>query len=575
MALSVLSTARSTAIRFLDGAQLNLAMRLDGPAPDGSKDVWRLTAEAKVAGVCEVLLALPAAFPAVAPNVFIVGAAPRGLPHLEAKGRVCLDVETFGTDYDQPEDLIRRTLAALEDYLRLCEDNEWVRTEFAKEAELYWNNYCNIEAGKLKHLDIPQGVVLLDEVSAANQEELRIQTSSSHRGKWAHVAVGDPSERLRNQAIRADKVGRAKVLIVRLGAEDAWGPGVWPKSYASLTAFVCAHRPDSTPFLERKVRRGSMERGRFTERFVLVVTAIGNYAYQIRDAAMPLLEAPTLLPLPVMRADTRWCLTRDEGAKTFKNRQSKKVVVFGAGSLAAPTIELLARAGVGQIEVIDFDRFEPENISRHSLGLGSIGMNKAKAIARQLTRDVPGVKVVGADMRAERWLAEQTSFDGIDLFVDLTGTSSVRNLLSRLTKAGDLIAPVMLAWMEPYGSAAHVVTLVNGDRWPDNDPVELLALAEWPPETEVRLPGCGAGFHPYGAADALRAAALTAEKILDVIDGKVRRSEVSSFKRDLGYLDELPIVARPLKPAFQHSRPDGQYVDIDFNVALSEHSRIR
>ncbi|WP_321818192.1 MULTISPECIES: ThiF family adenylyltransferase [unclassified Paraburkholderia] len=569
MALSVLANARSAAMRFLDGAHANHAVRLDGPAPDGSADVWRLTAEVKVGGVSEILFALPEGFPAIAPNVFIVGDARRGLPHIEVKGRVCLDVETFGTDYDRPEDLIRRTLAALEDYLRLCEDRDWVKKEFAKEAELYWNNYCDVEASKVKHVDVPRGVVLLDEVCAVNEGELRIQTSSSHLGKWAHVAVGDPGERLRKQAIRADKVGRAKLLIVRLGTEEAWGPGVWPKTYASLAEFVRAHRPDAAAFVAQKVRRGSMERGRLTERFVLVVTAVGNYAYQIRDAAMPLLELPTLLPLPVMRMDTRWCLTRDEGATTFQKRQDKKVVVFGAGSLAAPTIDLLARAGIGHIEVVDFDRFEPENISRHPLGLGSVGMNKAKAIARQLTRDVPGINAVGSGMRAERWLAEQTTFDGIDLFVDLTGTSSVRTLLSRLAKAGDLVAPVMLAWLEPYGSAAHVVTLVNGDRWPDNDPVERLALAEWPPETEVRLPGCGAGFHPYGAADALRAAALTAEKILDVIDGKVWRSGVSSFKRDLRYLDDLPVVARALNPVVPYSNQGGKYLDVDLYAALS------
>jgi hypothetical protein len=569
MALSVLTAAREAAVRFLDEASKDFAVRIAGSAPDSSKDVWRLIAEAHVAGVTEVQLVLPDAFPAVAPNIFILGGASKGLPHIEARGRVCLNVETFGTDYDRPVELIRRTLTAFEDYLRRCEDSVWVQKEFAHEAELYWNNYCNIEADRLKRFDVPLGVLLFDELTAENEARLRIQTGRSHLGKWAHVTVGDPNTCLRRHGLRAENMGRARLLVIRLDDGDAWAPGIWPKSYAALVAFARKHRPDAASFFSRGPRRGKARRAHLTERFVLVTSKYGHYAYQIREAALPLLELPTLLPLPAMRMDAQWCLTRDENARAFTRRQEKRVVVFGAGSLAAPTIDLLARAGIGRMEVIDFDRFAPENIARHSLGIGSVGMNKAEAVARRVMRDVPGASVQGFDMRAEEWLAAQGNLGGIDAIVDLTGSGGVRMLVSRLVKVGELKAPVVLGWMEPFGSAAHVVSLVGADRWADDDPVDLLAMAEWPAEAEIRLPGCGVGFHPYGASDAARAAAMVTESVLDVVDGKVRRSCVSSFKRSVDYLDDLPVVARGLSRNTCASQY-GEYVEQDFAEIFRE-----
>ncbi|WP_367619336.1 ThiF family adenylyltransferase [Paraburkholderia sp. CHISQ3] len=59
------------------------------------------------------------------------------------------------------------------------------------------------------------------------------------------------------------------------------------------------------------------------------------------------------------------------------------MVVFGAGSLCAPIVDLLAGAGVGQVDVVDFDMFEPENVARHSLGLDSVGKELGYAVFKR------------------------------------------------------------------------------------------------------------------------------------------------------------------------------------------------
>jgi len=565
MPLTVFAAAREAAVRFLDDATPGFAARAQGPAPDGSADVWKLTAESAVAGITEIQLALPPSFPSTSPNVFIIGEAARRLPHMEEHSRVCLNVETFGTDYDHPHEPIRRTLIALEEFLRHCDDPAWVRAEFLKEAALYWGRFCEVEAKKYKRATVPRGVVLFDDISQTSEGRLEIQSGRNGAGRWAYVAAKDPGKHLQRHQLSIEGADRARLLFIRLADDGVWMPGEWPKNYAELELFARERHPDAASFFERRNGRGKGSgRKLVTDRFVLIATRQGAYAYQLREATLPLLEPPYSLPLQVVRMDTQWCLTRDENTSQFNRRQVKRVVVFGAGSLAAPTVDLLARAAVGHIDVVDFDLLEPENVARHSLGLDCVGMNKAKALASRAMQQIPGVQVNGFAQRAEQWLADQKSLGGIDVVVDLTGAGDVRILLSRVTQAGELKVPLVIGWMEPFGSAAHVVTLVGGDRWPDDDPVDALAAAAWPPETEIRLPGCGSGFHPYGASDAARAAALVVEKVLDALDGKAVQSSVSSFRREDDYLADLPVATK--MRSWSHEAPvaRGTYIEREY-----------
>ena len=76
-----------------------------------------------------------------------------------------------------------------------------------------------------------------------------------------------------------------------------------------------------------------------------------------------------------------------------KGLANKKVVLVGAGSLGGEIAVLLARSGVGNLYVIDHDRFEDVNIGRHALGVPELGAYKAKALAERISRDVPTVEV--------------------------------------------------------------------------------------------------------------------------------------------------------------------------------------
>ncbi|WP_321927590.1 hypothetical protein [Paraburkholderia guartelaensis] len=105
--------------------------------------------------------------------------------------------------------------------------------------------------------------------------------------------------------------------------------------------------------------------------------------------------------------------------------------------------------------------------------------------------------------------------------------------------------------MEPYGTASHVVLVDEDTVWPSDDAVDKVHVAEWLDETQVVLPACNSGFHEYGVADIMQAAAVACECALSLLDtdGKLP-SRVWSVVRSTGYCESLDVsvVPGPLVP---------------------------
>jgi molybdopterin/thiamine biosynthesis adenylyltransferase len=72
------------------------------------------------------------------------------------------------------------------------------------------------------------------------------------------------------------------------------------------------------------------------------------------------------------------------------------VVMVGVGSVGSAIAQELARCGVGHLALLDGDRLEVPNLSRHALPDAYLGANKAEAMASHLSLNVPGLDVAGA-----------------------------------------------------------------------------------------------------------------------------------------------------------------------------------
>lgn len=127
------------------------------------------------------------------------------------------------------------------------------------------------------------------------------------------------------------------------------------------------------------------------------------------------------------------------------------VAIVGCGALGSVQAELLARAGIGRLRLIDRDFVEFSNLQRQFLFQeedAREALPKAVAAARRLEKINSDVRIepVVADLGASN-AAEL--LEGIDLVLDGTDNFETRYLINDVTVAGN-VAPIC-AWI--YGAA--------------------------------------------------------------------------------------------------------------------------
>jgi molybdopterin/thiamine biosynthesis adenylyltransferase len=125
---------------------------------------------------------------------------------------------------------------------------------------------------------------------------------------------------------------------------------------------------------------------------------------------------------------------------------ARHVAVFGVGALGSTVTEHLARAGVGQLTVVDRDHLEPGNLVRHAGRLDMVGWSKAFTASQIAYNVAPDVAVnviqygIGAprsdpqpDQRNEVdvWTGV---IDSVDLVVDCTAEKGVQQALAWLAR---------------------------------------------------------------------------------------------------------------------------------------------
>jgi tRNA A37 threonylcarbamoyladenosine dehydratase len=71
----------------------------------------------------------------------------------------------------------------------------------------------------------------------------------------------------------------------------------------------------------------------------------------------------------------------------------KRVPIFGLGSGGSIVAVELAKCGVGQFDLVDFDRLELHNVARHCCGVSSLGRYKTKAVRDLLLDKQPGCRI--------------------------------------------------------------------------------------------------------------------------------------------------------------------------------------
>ena len=122
----------------------------------------------------------------------------------------------------------------------------------------------------------------------------------------------------------------------------------------------------------------------------------------------------------------------DRHGKDLQEKFSKATVaVCGLGGLGSNIAISLARAGVGKLILIDFDRVDITNLHRQQYKANQIGMNKTDALRDNLLEITPYIEL---DMHTERVTEENAVrlLQGADIICEAFDNAECKAMLTNL-----------------------------------------------------------------------------------------------------------------------------------------------
>ena len=111
------------------------------------------------------------------------------------------------------------------------------------------------------------------------------------------------------------------------------------------------------------------------------------------------------------------------GEENFEKLQKAHVAVFGLGGVGSHATESLARSGVGELTIVDFDKVNPTNINRQNIALDStIGIPKSQAMADKIRLINPDCKLHVIDKFYEASNSDKIITTDFDAVIDAIDT---------------------------------------------------------------------------------------------------------------------------------------------------------
>ena len=482
----------------------------------------------------EVDLVFDAVFPWSAPRLYMQHPPTLGtLPHLEADGFICAFPSRTPIDPANPIGIATAYLKRLLELASDWSDSEFVKREISDEYLSYIGR--KTAPRPIRSLLAPSEYSEPLAYARRGRSGILLSNNSEHLTDWLNRMYGLQTRPwVFEQAVvlKADTLpnpqelpGNARQLldIAAPGAErDALiepltrGPG------ALLVAVALPTRPHETMIAyEIPSARKETERGRKH------VTAGFRAKKMSREVLIQRRASASLKvsPMEVERLDAAWVHGRDQ-LPEIRSLQDKIVTVLGCGSLGSGVATLLAKAGVGGLNLVDPEVLASENTSRHDLGMSDVGHWKADALTERLRNEFPHLPNVRE--YHVRWQkiteTEPEVLRSSDVILVAIGSWMDEGAFEAWRLTQDRSPTAIYGWLEPHAVAAHAVSITKGGPCFGCGLSEfgesLLRVAEWTESTTTRThPACGGAFQPYGASQLARGHGLLADLCLEQLIG--------------------------------------------------------
>ena len=128
---------------------------------------------------------------------------------------------------------------------------------------------------------------------------------------------------------------------------------------------------------------------------------------------------------------SRQIVLKDVGIKGQEKIKKSKVIIIGLGGLGSPIADLLTRAGVGLIGLVDKDKVDISNIHRQTLyETSNIGLSKVITAKKKLNAINKNVKIKTYNLRAKEDNLKKILKD-YDIIVDGSDNFETKFLLNK------------------------------------------------------------------------------------------------------------------------------------------------
>lgn len=133
--------------------------------------------------------------------------------------------------------------------------------------------------------------------------------------------------------------------------------------------------------------------------------------------------------------------SRNTGILETSVLADKNVVIVGLGSGGSPVALELARSGVGHFMLIDFDRLELGNISRHVCGISDLGRFKTHAVRDQILQKNPFADVKTMEVNVNQALSQvEEAVGASDLLICASDNDQSRFNLNQMSLNNKVVA---------------------------------------------------------------------------------------------------------------------------------------
>ena len=140
-----------------------------------------------------------------------------------------------------------------------------------------------------------------------------------------------------------------------------------------------------------------------------------------------------------------------------KKLKKVEVCILGLGGLGSNVAVLLARAGIGSLKLVDFDRVEASNLNRQQYRISHIGLKKTEAMKSIIKEINPFVEVETLDIKVDRKNIHSIVED-IEIVVEAFDRAETKamTLEELLAKKNKIV--VSASGMAGLGSANEIIT---------------------------------------------------------------------------------------------------------------------